>query len=133
VGVDVDYHAVDQGTFVQRRAIPKPPAQGGWNLFCTGFPGIDVLSPACHPPLRGNGNGAWVGWPDDPKIEQLRDAWLNAPDLAERKKIGVDIQLEAFQSVPCLPLGLAQRPTAFRKNITGVLEGFTKFWNVRRI
>ena len=43
------------------------------------------------------------------------------------------MQLRAFQSVPYYPLGLAQSPTAFRRDITGVLEGFVIFWNVRRI
>ena len=64
--------------------LTKPPADGGWNLFCTGFSGLDFFSPASDLPLRGNGKGAWFGWPDDPKIEALREAWFNAPDLALR-------------------------------------------------
>ena len=107
VGMNVDYQATDWGMVVQRRALTKPPAEGGWNLFCTGFSGLDFFTPASHLPLRGNGKGAWFGWPDDPKIEELRDAWFNAPDLAAQKKIGVEIQLQAFQSVPYYPLGVA--------------------------
>jgi peptide/nickel transport system substrate-binding protein len=118
---------------VQRRALAKPPAEGGWNLFCTGFTGLDFLTPASHLPLRGNGKAAWFGWPDDPKIEQWRDAWFNAPDLSAQKRIAVDIQLQAFQNVPYWPLGLARLPTAYPNDITGVLEGFPKFWNVRPI
>ena len=34
--------------------------------------------------------------------------------------------------MPYYPLGVAQPPTAFRKDITGVPEGFPIFWNVRR-
>jgi peptide/nickel transport system substrate-binding protein len=132
VGVNVDYQATDFGTWVQRRALTKPPAEGGWNLIISGFPSLDFLTPATHVALRGNGKGAWPGWPDDPKIEALREAWFNAPDLAEQKRIAADIQLQAFQSVPFWPLGLAQLATAFRHDITGVLEGFAKFWNVRR-
>jgi peptide/nickel transport system substrate-binding protein len=82
--------------------------------------------------LRANGNSAFFGWPDDPKIEALREAWFNTQDLAEQKTIGADIQLQAFQSVPYWPLGIARFPMAFRQDITGVLEGFPKFWNVRR-
>jgi peptide/nickel transport system substrate-binding protein len=133
VGMNVDYQATDSGTLVQRRALPKPPEEGGWNLFCSGFNGLDFLTPASHLPLRGNGKGAWIGWPDDPRIEELREAWFNAPDLAAQKKIGADIQLQAFQNVPYWPLGLAEIPTAFRHDITGVPEGFPKFWNVRRL
>ena len=132
VGVNVDYQATDWGMVVQRRALTKPPADGGWNLFCTGFSGLDFFSPASHLPLRGNGKGAWFGWPDDPKIEALREAWFSAADLAAQKKVGAEIQLQAFQNVPYYPLGLAHNATAFRKDITGVPEGFVIFWNVRR-
>jgi peptide/nickel transport system substrate-binding protein len=132
VGVNVDYQATDWGMVVQRRALTKPPAEGGWNLFCTGFSGLDFSTPASHLPLRGNGKGAWFGWPDDPKIETLRDAWFNAPDAAAQKKVGEEIQLEAFQNVPYYPLGSALAPTACQKNITGLVEGFPIFWNVRR-
>jgi peptide/nickel transport system substrate-binding protein len=132
VGVNVDYQATDWGMVVQRRALTKPPAEGGWNLFCTGFSGLDWFTPASHLPLRGNGKGAWFGWPDDPKIEELREAWFNAPDAMAQRKLGVEIQLQAFQSVPYYPLGVARTQTAFRHDITSVLEGFPIFWNVRR-
>jgi len=132
VGVNVDYQATDWGMVVQRRALTKPPADGGWNLFCTGFSGLDFFTPASHLPLRGNGRGAWFGWPEDPKIEALREAWFNAPDVAAQKKVGEEAQLQAFENVPYYPLGLAQLPTAFLPAITGVPEGFPIFWNVRR-
>jgi peptide/nickel transport system substrate-binding protein len=132
VGMNVDYQATDWGTVVQRRALTKPPAEGGWNLFCTGFSGLDFGTPASHLPLRGNGKNAWFGWPTMPKIEELREAWFNAEDAAAQKSIGEAIQRQAFEDVPYYPLGLAQGPTAFQKDITGVPEGFVLFWNVRR-
>lgn len=132
VGVNVDYQATDWGMVVQRRALTKPPAEGGWNLFCTGFSGLDFSTPASHLPLRGNGKTAWFGWPDDQKIGSLRDTWFSAPDLEAQQKIGAEIQLEAFQNVPYYPLGSALAPTACQKDITGLVEGFPIFWNVRR-
>jgi peptide/nickel transport system substrate-binding protein len=132
VGMNVDYQATDWGMVVQRRALTKPPADGGWNLFCTGFSGRDFFTPASHLPLRGNGKGAWFGWPDDAKIEMLREAWFDAPDLATQKAIGREIQSQAFEDVPYYPLGVAQTPTAFRHSITDVAEGFPIFWGVRR-
>jgi len=133
VGMNVDYQATDWGTLVQRRALTKPPAEGGWNLFCTWFSGLDWFSPASHLALRGNGKSAWFGWPENRRIEELREAWFNAPDLATQKKIGAQMQLKAFEDVPYYPLGLAQFPTALRQDITGVSEGFAIFWNVRRV
>ena len=34
-----------------------------------------------HISLRGNGAAAWPGWPVAPKIEALREAWMEAADL----------------------------------------------------
>ena len=66
-------------------------AVGGWNLFCTAFAGLDCLTPASHLTLRTNGKGAFFGWPDDPKIEALREAWFNTQDLAEQsnRRVGI--------------------------------------------
>ena len=133
VGINLDYQNTDWGTVVQRRALTKPPAEGGWNLFCTGFSGLDWFTPASHLPLRGNGKSAWFGWPDDPKMESLREDWFNAPDLAAQKKIGVDMQTLAFDQVPFYPLGSMLSPTGYQKYITGVPEGFPIFWNVKRV
>jgi peptide/nickel transport system substrate-binding protein len=132
VGMNVDYQAIDFGTVVQRRASTKPPADGGWNLLCIGATGFDTFTPATHLSLRGNGKGAGYGWPNDPKIEALRENWLNEPDLATQQKIAREIQVQAFQEVPYFPVGLSRQPTAFRPDMIGVLEGFALFWNVRR-
>jgi peptide/nickel transport system substrate-binding protein len=131
-GMNVDYQATDWGTIVQRRASTKPVSEGGWNMFCTGFSGLDFFTPASHLPLRGNGKDAWFGWPTMPKVEQLRTEWFSASDLAAQKKIGQEIQKQAFEEVPYYPLGLAHQPTAFRKDISDVPEGFPIFWGVRR-
>ena len=90
------------------------------------------MNPASHLWLRGNGKAAPPGWPTSPKLEALRDAWFNAPDLAAQKEAGRKLQLQAFEDVPYIPLGQSVAPTAFRSNITGVLNGQPTFWNVRR-
>jgi peptide/nickel transport system substrate-binding protein len=65
-------------------------------------------------------------------MEALRDDWFNAADLAEQKKVGLKMQLRAFENVPYWPLGSGEQATAFQKDITGVPEGFVIFWSVRR-
>ena len=74
----------------------------------------------------------WFGWPTMPKLEELRNAWFEAPDEAAQKKICGDIQQEVFDEVPFYPLGQLYQPTAYKKELTGVLEGFVLFWNVKR-
>jgi len=131
-GMNVDYQVTDWGTLVQRRAKKDPPAQGGWNVIFTGFGGLDFASPAGHQLLRGNGSGAWFGWPDDPKLEQLRQDWFNAGDPAAQKQICEQIQLQALQDVPYVPIGQYFQPVAFRKSLQGVMTGFPIFWNIHR-
>ncbi|HEX5325322.1 MAG TPA: ABC transporter substrate-binding protein [Acetobacteraceae bacterium] len=131
-GMTVDYQAMDWATLVQRRALDKPPAQGGWNVFGTYFPGLQFLDPAGDLPLRGNGRQAWVGWPNFPDLERLREAWLDAPSAAARRQIGVQMQHQAFLDVPYWPVGLYYQPTAFRATLQGMLQGFPIFWNLRR-
>ena len=60
------------------------------------------------------------------------NAWFDAPDAAAQKDIGRQIQLQAFQDVPYLPVGQYFQATAYRRDITNVLKGLPLFWNVRR-
>ena len=131
-GMNLDYIATDWGSVVTRRASKEPVDKGGWSAFCTAWAGTDHLNPAGHISLRTNGQNAWYGWPSDAKIEQLRDDWFAAPDVAAQKAICADIQKEAFVELPYIPMGQYLQPTAYRTSLTGVLEGFALFWNVRR-
>ena len=132
IGMNFDYVATDWTTVVQRRNKTESAEQGGWNLFSIYDNGANELDPASHLLLRGNGKEAQFGWPTMPKIEELRNAWFDARTEADQKKIAEQIQLQAFQDVPYIPLGQSIPPTAYRKDITGVLNGHPFFWNVRR-
>jgi peptide/nickel transport system substrate-binding protein len=132
LGMTVDYQAMDWATLVQRRAKTDPVGQGGWSLFHTSWNGLDMLTPAGHVFLRGNGRAAAPGWPSSPRIEELRDAWFKAPDQAAEQAICRQIQLQAFVDVPYIPLGQYFAPTAYRADLTGVLAGTPVFWNLRR-
>ena len=87
IGFNVDAQSMDWGTLVQRRAKKDAPEQGGWNIFCTTWEGLDVSVPGSHQPLRGNGTDGWFGWASSPKREALREAWFAAPDQAAEKDI----------------------------------------------
>ncbi|MBO0709889.1 MAG: ABC transporter substrate-binding protein [Acetobacteraceae bacterium] len=133
-GLNVDYQAMDWGTVVQRRAKKEPTDQGGWSVFNTFWAGLDQFNPVGHTFLRGTGEAGGVpGWPSSPRIEELRQRWLDAADLAQQKKIAEEIQLQALEDVPYVPTGQVLTATAYRDSITDVLEGFVMFWNVRRV
>jgi peptide/nickel transport system substrate-binding protein len=83
--------------------------------------------------LRGNGKQGWFGWPTDAKLEALREQWFDAPDVAAQKTICEQIQLQAFESVPFMPVGQWYYPWAFRKDLTDFVKcANVLFWNVRR-
>ena len=132
IGLNVDYQAMDWGTVIQRRAQERSPDKGGWSVFNTFWSGLDQFNPVGHVFLRGNGKQGMMGWPTAPKIEALRQQWIDAPDLAAQKKLAVALQLQALRDVPYVPLGQYVAATAYRKNITDILNGFVMFWNVRR-
>ena len=64
-------------------------------------------------------------------MEELRAAWLEAPDQAAQQKIAAEIQAQAFQEVPYLPVGQYFQPSVHRAAITGIGDGTAVFWNVR--
>jgi peptide/nickel transport system substrate-binding protein len=132
VGMKVDLEVMDWGTLVQRRASKEPPEKGGWNMFITGWNGLDTTTPITHQTLRANGAKAWFGWPDLPPLQALIDAWLEAGDLPSQQKLAAEIQAKALELVPYLPTGQAFYRTACRKDITGIIPGQFVFWNVRR-
>jgi peptide/nickel transport system substrate-binding protein len=132
-GMNVDYQAMDWGSVVQRRAKKDPADQGGWSVFNTFWAGLDQFNPVGLAFLRGQGEAGGVpGWPTSARLEELRSQWIDAPDLASQKKLADDIQRQAFVDVPYVPLGQTLPVTAYRDSLTGVLNGFVIFWNVRR-
>ena len=46
--------------------------------------------------IRSGGATAWFGWPTNPKMEALYDAWFEAPDIAAQKAI-VDQMLKPLE------------------------------------
>jgi peptide/nickel transport system substrate-binding protein len=133
LGLNVEVEAMDWGTLVTRRASKEPLDRGGWNVFDTAWNALDQLNPAVNPGLRADGEKAWFGWPSDPKIEELRDAWFAAPDVAAQQKTAAAIQVEAFDDVPYIPVGQFLIPTAFRKSIDGVIVSpVVVQWNIEK-
>jgi len=117
----------------QRRNSKEPLEKGGWSIFPSGFPSVDFGNPVLATGLRTNGANAWIGWPDNPRIEALRDQWIDSTDAAEQKRLSAEIQRESFAYVPYMPLGQYIPASAWRSNLQGLLRGPAPvFWNVRR-
>jgi len=133
MGFNVDLVSTDWGSMVARRASKNPLDQGGWSGFFTFWSGVDHWNPASHAAIRGHGEAAWPGWPTIPALEAQRNAWFDAPDEAAAKVATTEMQRVAFEEVPYVPTGMYYQPTAYRRNLTGILKGQPPlFWNVRR-
>jgi peptide/nickel transport system substrate-binding protein len=131
IGANVDFVAADWGTVLQRVTNRHPIADGGWSCYVTYWAGLDLGSPATNSPLRSNGAKASPGWPESAALERLRDAWIETADEAAQKAIASDIQLQAMQDVPYVPAGQYFQPVAYRKSLSGMLNGVPVFTNIR--
>ena len=120
----------ESGRIVAVTGDPDDPNTGG--KMCP--VGLSVLNPATHLPLRADGAKVNAWWrPVNDQMEQMREAWFDAPDLAAGKKIAEDMQRLAFETVPFIPLGLSFAPTAFRSDLSGfVRTPYPAFWGVKR-
>ncbi len=132
VGLNLDYQALDWGTVLPRLSNRDSIDKGGWNVWCNYIPGIIATTPATQSYLRGLGPAGPLGWPTSARIEALRDEFMAAASPEEQKRISRDIQLQAWQDVPYVPTGAWMQPFAFRKSLTGMLNGFPLFWNVKK-
>ena len=134
-GFKVDVQATDWQTVVTRRASQKPIKEGGWNMFFTNWVGADVANPVANVSIGGRGTkGGWFGWAEDPKLEQLRDAFARAATPDDQKKIAADLQKYAYEQVVYIPLGQYLIPSGWSKSLSGILDGPATpvFWNIEK-
>jgi peptide/nickel transport system substrate-binding protein len=133
VGLNVEFVTTDWGTLVARRSSQEPVEKGGWSTFCTSAQGFQLANPIANNMIRGLGRAGWFGWPDSPTLRTLRDAWLDAPDLAAQKIIAAEIQKTVFTEVPYIPTGQWFTPSAWRSNISGIVSSASPvFWNLKK-
>jgi len=131
MGFIVDYQALEWGMVVARRSSKEPPEKGGWHIFITNLTSFNNVFVPAQIAIR-SGPAAWFGWPNIPKMEELREAWLNAVTEEEQKRLVREMQMQAWQDVPYVPLGLMYQPAAYSKSLTGIQPGWPVFHGVRR-
>ena len=132
LGLNAELQASDWGTMITRRASKEPVEKGGWSVFHTWWGGADIASPAAMA-MVNLGEKSWIGWPADPKLEELRQAWFNTTDAAASRKAADAVQLQAFKFVPYITTAQFFIPTAYRSNLSGVVPAPVVYlWNVEK-
>jgi len=132
LGMNVELAESDWGTVVQRRVRQEPVEQGGWSIFHTYGSSLAYLNPAVSSLVKGTGRTGWFGWYTNPRMEELIQAWMDAPDAERQKSLANEINKLAQDEVATIPLGQFFIRTAYRKSITGLVKGSMPYpWGVR--
>ena len=132
IGMNVDLQESDWGTVIQRRASREPTEKGGWSIFHTNGSSPGYSDPAVSALVRGLGGRGWFGWWDSPQVEGMVQDWLSAPDEGRRKALGDAIGNLALEEVATVPLGMFFIKTAYRKGLTGLVQGPSPYpWGAR--
>jgi peptide/nickel transport system substrate-binding protein len=134
VGFKVDMLDMDWQSVVSRRARREPPAQGGWNIFFTTNITLDSDNPGPNSYAAGTCDKAWFGWPCDPEMEKLRDAFIHETDPAKQKELGDAISDKVMNEGFFVPVGQYKAFGAYRKDrLEGWLPGpVAVMWNVSK-
>jgi peptide/nickel transport system substrate-binding protein len=132
-GFKVDMQSMDWQTLVSRRTNRNPADKGGWNILHTYSVSADVLNPISTSYLVAAGDKSWFGWPTDPEMEKLRDAFSKETDPAKQKALAEKVQLRALETGQFGWIGQWYGPGARRANVTGWLEApVPVFWNIEK-
>ncbi len=133
-GFVVDLQAMDWQTLVGKRASQASIADGGWHMFMTNWVGADVFNPLVNNMVNGKGpEGGWFGWPEVPKLEELRTAYAKETDLEKQKEYAAEIQKIAYEEGVYAPIGQYFVPTAWSNALEGVLDAPAPlFWNISK-
>jgi peptide/nickel transport system substrate-binding protein len=127
IGGKPDVQVMDWSTLTQRRASKAPVDQGGWNLFVTNATVTGISNPLLDNYAK-HCDSAWYGWPCDPAVVALTDAWAAETDPARRRQLTLDLERLHLKDVTQVPLGQYQSLIAYRKNLTGVIPGPALFY-----
>ena len=133
-GINLEVQAMDWSTLTSRRAEKKAPEEGGWHIFHTSWIAPDLINPVANIGVSGGGvEKAWFGWPDDPEIEALRQAFARETNPAKQKQLASQVQQKAMDTVTYIPIGQYLQFNAIRDNVTGFLPSpVTFFWNLAK-
>jgi peptide/nickel transport system substrate-binding protein len=133
IGLKVDLQPMDWQTLVTRRAKKDAPDKGGWGAYFTSWGATDVLNPVSAAFLNASCDKATFGWPCDPELERLRDAYAFESDPAKQKQVAEQVQLRVLEYPTHVPLGQFTTPTAIRANIDGLVKTPSlALWNVEK-
>lgn len=133
-GFVVDARPADWATVATRRASKEPVANGGWNLFFTGWGFVDQSNPMTNVYVSGDCENAWFGWACSPELQGLRKTFANSSSEDERKQLAMRMQELTHDLVSYVPLGQSFSSVGLAADLQGYINGPVPFfWNLKRV
>jgi peptide/nickel transport system substrate-binding protein len=134
IGVTVDLQVTDFATMASRRAIRRPPNEGGWHIGLTWWNGLGASDPVGNVPMQASCDQAWPGWPCDAPHQALIDSYPFARSADERRQVAARLQDSAYRVVPYVPIGQWFLPVAHAPGLRGVLGApqVMVLWNIEK-
>lgn len=131
-GFEVEVAVSDWATVAQRRANKGSIAEGGWNVFQTGWDGMALQSPLTNVYVSGACDDAWYGWNCSETLQELKQEFIKAASDAERREIAEKIQQEAYEIVSVIMMGQYTQASAWSTNLIGMEQApmSTNLWGV---
>ncbi|WP_152534527.1 ABC transporter substrate-binding protein [Martelella sp. AD-3] len=132
-GFVVDEQIADWATVSTRRASKEPVADGGWNLFFTGWGYVDQINPMTNVYVAGACGDGWFGWACSEELQELREQFAATSDPEEQKLLATRMQEVTHDLVPYVPLGQVYPSQGLSTDLEGYIESPVPFfWNVSR-
>ncbi|MEI4488803.1 ABC transporter substrate-binding protein [Frigidibacter sp. MR17.14] len=132
-GFTVDMVSMDWASVVARRASKAPVAEGGWNMFSTTNVLPDVGDAIGFIGAAAGGDAAWFGWPDVPAIEERRMAIARTADVAEQKKLALEIDELVIDNGVMIPMGEFYNVASWSTAVTPQMDAEAPiFWNMEK-
>lgn len=130
-GFTVDLQSMDWQSVLARVVRREPPADGGWNMYITNWIVPESADPLSFMPLDGRGQKAFVGWPDDQQIEDLKAQYMSAASAEDQRAVAERIQTHALDEVLLVPLGQFIFPQGRRDGLKNMIPSAVPvFWNM---
>jgi peptide/nickel transport system substrate-binding protein len=133
-GFVIDDQPSDWATVATRRASKAAVAEGGWNLFFTGWGYIDQINPMTNVYVAGAGQDGWFGWADSQELRDLRTEFAVTADPAKQKQLAERMQVVTLDLVPYVSVGQLFPSQGLSSDREGYIASPVPFfWNVERV
>ena len=130
IGMKVRVRNVSWKQLSARR--PNQGKRKGWHLFPTAFNGLTAASPLTNIGIR-TGKDAWFGWPSDPTVPALIEAYAEAGDADAQREALSRLSEQLFAVLPYINFGQWSAPVAYRQGVSGLLTSpIPTYWSVSK-